>query len=104
MHCHHNGAPYSCQPRSVCATDNLAYNKMMWGPSPHPHPDAPACVPCGYGGDASELGFPMPQGCPCRPAALCAADTARNTFPNVSAHCGIPRQRGPVLRASFGHT
>ena len=73
----------------LCAADNIAFNSGKWEPSVHPHLDAPACVPCGYGGNASELGFPMPQGCPCRPAALCAADVNHTIFPATS--CSVPR-------------
>lgn len=41
----------------------------------HPHAAAPLCVPCNYARNTSELPFPQPNGCPCTPELLCAADT-----------------------------
>lgn len=40
----------------------------------HPHQAAPLCTPCNYAKNTSGLPFPAPNGCPCTPELLCAAD------------------------------
>lgn len=40
----------------------------------HPNQAAPLCAPCNYARNTSELPFPQPNGCPCTPELLCAAD------------------------------
>ncbi|BDA47330.1 hypothetical protein COCOBI_10-1760 [Coccomyxa sp. Obi] len=72
-------------------TDNMWYADSNFGGAFHPHPKAPLCQPCSYPHNISELEFPMPKGCPCRPADLCTADTL-GLFPNTSEGiCGVPK-------------
>ncbi len=40
----------------------------------HPNLAAPLCAPCNYAKNTSSLPFPQPNGCPCTPELLCAAD------------------------------
>ena len=71
--------------------DNMWFGDGAFAEAYHPNPSAPACVPCNYSMDTSELTVPRPMGCPCRPELLCQADQHQSIFPDISKYCGIPR-------------
>ena len=75
---------------AVSCADNMWYSEHMAKASSHPNQASPQCVPCNYTKDVTQLRWPMPRGCPCRPEDLCNADKA-GTFSKHGRPCGMPR-------------
>ena len=78
-------------------TDNLWWGSENGSFGFQPNLEAPRCLPCNYTlqypKPAGEMAFNAPDGCPCTPALLCAADQ-RQVF---DKDCHIPRANVPAF-------
>ena len=102
----HHWQPMSCTgrrrgalstARGVHGADNVWYRGLKSEHGFHPSPAAPQCVPCNYPEERlNRLPLPKARGCPCTPAAICAAD-ATGTLSKPPRPCGMPRYHAPTV-------